>query len=179
MMIDISQLAQNDTALSGDAYPLEKWHPELCQTMDMVIDVNGQWHHEGEVINLAKMVRLFAKILIKIEQEYFLITPGEKIAINVVDAPFVIVDFEITEPNTPQQEVWLLSNIGDRILLSAQYPLLLKGDEQRPYVSLWRGLDALISRQVYYHLIRVAQDAPTTNTLNIISKGQQFSLGSY
>lgn len=180
-MKNLSALEQSMSELSGNAFPLEKWHPKLCQNMDLVIDINGRWIHEGAVIKRDKLVALFAKILLKKDDSYFLLTPTEKLEITVEDAPFVMVDFEVEAAGTPQQVIWLTSNIGDRLPLSPEYPLLLKGAEQRPYIQLWRGLDALIARPVYYNLIDLAQDVqqPPPGKLLLRSCEQQFCLGHY
>lgn len=179
--MDLSAIEKSLNELSGDAYPLEKWHPELCHPMDMVIDVNGQWLHEGEVIKREKMVMLFAKILIKQSDDYFLITPVEKLKITIEDAPFVIVDFEVAALNTPQQVIWLISNIGDRVALSNDYPMVLKGGEQRPYINLWRGLDALVSRSVYYQLVDLATEVTVSTGSQLVLRSSEadFSLGCF
>jgi hypothetical protein len=179
--MDLSAIEKSISELSGNAYPLEKWHPELCHPMDMVIDVNGKWLHNGGVIKREKLVILFAKILIKQAQDYFLITPVEKLQITVEDAPFIIVDFEVEALNTPQQVIWLISNIGDRVALSNDYPMILKGAEQRPYINLWRGLDALVSRSVYYQLVDLATEVTVSagNQLVLRSSDADFSLGNF
>jgi uncharacterized protein len=180
-MMDLSNLEQSIGQLSGDAYPLEKWHPTLCQKMDLVIDVNGQWIHQGDIIKRDKLVALFSKILLKQDGRYYLLTPAEKLEIRVEDAPFVMVDFEVEAPGTPQQIIWFISNIGDRVPLSPDYPLGLKGDDQRPYVNLWRGLDALISRNVYYKLVDLAKnvDQKQQQKLMLRSFEYEFCLGYY
>lgn len=179
--MDLSELEHSVGELSGDAYPLEQWHPSQCHEMDMVIDLNGRWIHQGEEIKRDKLVRLFSKILLKDQGKYYLLTPAEKLEIKVEDAPFVIVDFEVVAPNTPEQVIWLVSNIGDRVPLSPEYPLTLKGQEQRPYVNLWRNLDALISRHVYYKLVDLADEADQQSPGKLIlsSCEHDFCLGHY
>ena len=48
------------------------------------------------------MVNLFSRVLRLDEEGYFLVTPVEKIQIEVEDKPFVIVDFEIAFKNEKQ-----------------------------------------------------------------------------
>ena len=178
--MDLSAIEQSLNQLSGDAYPVEQWHPKLCQSMDMVINANGQWLHNGEVIKRHKLVVLFAKILIKQAEDYYLVTPSEKLLITVEDAPFIITDFEVEAANSAEQVIWLVSNIGDRVALSTAYPLVVKGQTQRPYISFWRGLDALISRSVYYQLVELATPRTTDSLTELVlsSAGQDFSLGT-
>lgn len=45
--------------------PLEKWHPEQVDDMDLVIKANGEWWHEGGQMTRESLVSLFATILWK------------------------------------------------------------------------------------------------------------------
>ncbi|MDP2561889.1 DUF1285 domain-containing protein [Psychrobium sp. 1_MG-2023] len=183
-MIDISNLEQAVNQLSGEAYPLEQWHPEHCGEMDLVIKANGQWIHQGSAIKRDKLIKLFSKVLIKQGQDFFLVTPAEKVKIKVDDAPFLIVDFSLSVNQHKQQVITLHSNIGDDIPLARPYSLELRGGEQRPYINLWRGLDALIERNTFYQLIELAlaqqgetSDDVELSTLMLHSGDEKFSLG--
>jgi len=59
--------------------PLEKWHPEQGEDMDLTIKANGEWWHEGVHMTRQSLDNLFATILWKEENavkvEYFLNTP--------------------------------------------------------------------------------------------------------
>jgi len=50
------------------------------------------------------------------------------------------------------------------VTLSAEHPLVMRGhangDDVRPYVEIRRGLDACLSRPVFYELANLAVDAP-------------------
>jgi len=178
--MDLTQLEQAVTQLSGNAYPLDSWQPTQVNTMDMVIKADGQWLHEGDPVTRDKLKVLFSKILRKEREHYYLVTPVEKIQIEVVDAPFLVIDFTI-EGHGEQQVVWLLTNIGDKVPLSLAYDIDLRGEAQRPYLRLWRGLDALIERNTYYQLLDCAQEVAngSKTTLMINSQHQQFCLGEF
>ncbi len=142
--------------LSFEAYPIESWLPEHCGEMDLMIKADGQWWHEGNIISREKLVLLFSKILCKENEQYYLKTPIEKIEIIVEDAPFVVVDYQISTDENGVESIILKTNIGDDIPLSTDYPLQLRGDDNTPYLILKRGLDALINRAVFYDLVEIA-----------------------
>jgi len=69
------------------SYPLEDWSPKDCGTIDILIDANGQWFHEGSPIKRPALSALFAKLLWRENNDYFIKTPVEKMQITVADAP--------------------------------------------------------------------------------------------
>jgi len=142
--------------LSFDAYPLDIWHPEHCGVMNLTIKANGQWWHEGSEIKRNKLVLLFSKVLCREGETYYLKTPVEKIEIEVEDAPYIVVDYKVTTQECGEQNLTLITNIGDEIPLSQEFALELRGNDKKPYVLLKRGLTALISRAVFYDLIEIA-----------------------
>ena len=77
--------------------PVHLWHPPLSGDMDMRIQRDGQWINEGRPILREPLVKLFASILRREGDEYFLVTPVEKWRISVEDAPFNAVALEVVE----------------------------------------------------------------------------------
>ncbi|MGJ8537432.1 MAG: DUF1285 domain-containing protein, partial [Parasphingopyxis sp.] len=81
----ITRLAQ-DKSLP----PVETWHPEREGRVDIRIARDGSWYHEGAAIRRPALVRLFSTILRREpDGSYVLVTPAEKLAIEVEDAPFL------------------------------------------------------------------------------------------
>ena len=70
--------------------PLEKWNPEFCGDLDMQIKRDGTWFYQGTPIGRIELVKLFASILWREGDDYFLKSPVEKVGITVEDAPFVV-----------------------------------------------------------------------------------------
>lgn len=178
--MDINALEQALSELSGQAYPVDDWKPSHEGSIDIVIKSDGQWFHEGQPFLRDRLVLLFSKILTCNYGYYYLVTPGEKLMITVEDAPFLVVDFEI-ENIDGLQTVWMLTNIGDRVPLSNEFSIRLDGDEQRPYLTLWRGLDALIERNTYYQLIEQGMENQLNDKTQIIifSEGSAHNLGTF
>ena len=137
--------------------PVHLWDPPFCGDLDMEIRADGSWFYNGTPIGRPAMVRLFASILKREGDDYFLVTPVEKVGIRVVDAPFVAVDVEITESGPV-----FTTNVGDRVAAGPEHRLRIAGtvDQPRPYLHVRRGLEALIDRKSFYRLADIAQPGP-------------------
>lgn len=109
--------------------PLEKWHPEQVEDMDLTIKANGEWWHEGVHMTRQSLVNLFATILWKEENagkvEYFLKTPVQKLRIQVEDAPLLINDVGIVDENDKR---WLefTTTTGDVVRLDDEHTISLR-----------------------------------------------------
>ena len=69
------------------------WNPPFCGDLDIRIARNGTWFYLGTPIGRFELVKLFSSILKVEDGKYFLVTPVEKVGIQVDDAPFIAVDF--------------------------------------------------------------------------------------
>lgn len=136
--------------------PVEQWNPPFCGDIDMEIRRDGTWFYEGTPIGRPGLVKLFASILIREDDSYFLITPVEKVGIRVHDAPFVAVDFEASGEGS-EQRLTFTTNLEDITVASADAPLRFVRDdttgEPSPYVRVRRNLEALIDRKSFYRLV--------------------------
>lgn len=74
--------------------PTELWDPPYCGEIPIHIAANGDWFYQGSQIKRQALVKLFASVLVVEDDDYFLVTPAEKVKITVEDTPFVIVDWE-------------------------------------------------------------------------------------
>jgi hypothetical protein len=94
---DIGRLAEADRLP-----PVDRWHPDHCGPSDMRIARDGTWFHQGSPIGRAAMVRAFSRILRREpDGGYVLVTPVEKLDIEVEDAPFVAVELSRVRGRTP------------------------------------------------------------------------------
>lgn len=146
--------------------PVESWNPDHCGHSDMRIAADGTWFHQGSPIGRMEMVRLFSTILRReADGSYVLVTPVEKLTIDVEDAPFVAVELRSEGAGTERTLAFRL-NIGDIVIASEQHPLNIRhsADGPRPYLHVRKGLNALIARPVYYELANLALDEITDNT---------------
>ena len=176
-MLSLQALQQQ---LEQQSAPLESWDPPFCGDMALRIDQDGQWLYQGSPISRLPLVKLFASVLVKEQQQYFLKTPVEKVRIQVDDVPFLIHDWH-WQPTTSGNTLIAVTNLGDQLVISQQHPVRLQTyqEQQLPYVGVWRGLDARLSRNVYYQWIEQALQSARedANQLWLHSANYRFLLG--
>lgn len=164
--------------------PVHLWDPPFCGDMDMVIARDGAWIHEGKPIRRAALVELFASVLMLGDDgEFYLVTPVEKVRIQVEDCPFIALDMDV-EGAGRKQKLIFTTNIGEKVMAGQDHGLTIQVDPQsgepHPAIHVRGGLNALINRAVFYRLVDLAQprDAESgRSAMGIWSDGQFFSLG--
>lgn len=158
---DLAGLGLADIArLAGEKKlpPVDKWNPEHCGDSAMRIARDGTWYHEGSPIGRPAMVRLFSTILRREpDGGYVLVTPVEKLAIEVEDAPFVAVEMK-SEGEGRNRALGFRLNTGEVVLAGPEHGLRFeeRPDGPHPYLHVRGGLDALVARPVYYELAAIA-----------------------
>ena len=159
--------------------PVEIWDPELCMNASFTIDIRGDWYYNGSIIGRRRLKKLFSTVLKRENDSYFLVTPVEKIKIEVEVAPYMITDFHYDEIN---KDIILETNFDFSFPLNNEHPLTLKKikDDEFPIVIVRSNLEGLISRSVFYKLIDIAVDQENNsgNTLQIKSFNSLHNLGS-
>jgi hypothetical protein len=170
---------QRELAARHGLPPVEKWNPRHCGEIDIRIAHDGTWFHEGRPIGRRELVRLFSTILRKDADGFHLVTPAEKLRIRVEDAPFVAVLLDVQGEDREQRLIFT-TNVGDQAVAGPENPIRVAGDETAPYLHVRRGLEARISRAVFYQLAELA--VPGTRDfaglLGVWSQGIFFPLGS-
>lgn len=134
--------------------PVASWNPTHCGDSEMRIARDGTWFHQGSPIGRPAMVRLFSTILRREpDGSHVLVTPVEKLDIAVEDAPFVAVEMKAEGSGRDARLAFRL-NTGDLVTADAAHPLrfVAGNDGPRPYLTVRDGLEALVSRSVYYDL---------------------------
>lgn len=163
--------------------PVEQWSPQTESDSHMRIAADGRWYHQGGLISRPAMVRVFASVLRREDDgRYALVTPFDKQWIEVEDAPLLAVEVK-SEGSGKQRRLAFRLNTDELVVCGSDRPLVLRGsaDEPRPYLGLWRGLEARIERQAYYDLVELAladqpEGASDTAGLPIWSDGACFRL---
>lgn len=139
----------------GGLPPVESWNPPFCGDLDMRIARDGTWFYLGSPIGRAGLVKLFSSIIRKDGDDYFLVTPVEKVRITVDDAPFVALDFDAAGKGDTQK-LRFETHVGDRFIAGPDHPIRVAYDsagEPSPYVLVRRNLEALIDRKSFYRLV--------------------------
>ncbi|MGM0906847.1 MAG: DUF1285 domain-containing protein [Pseudomonadota bacterium] len=157
--------------------PTELWDPPYCGEIPIHIAANGDWFYQGSQIKRQALVKLFASVLVVEGDDYFLVTPAEKVKITVEDTPFIVVDWEQKEEDG-EQLLLLTTNIGDTLVLSSEHPLTMK--EGIPYIVMQRGLTARVHRNVFYQWVSHAESRTVDGQEQwyLSSAGETFVLGN-
>lgn len=155
----------------------------FCGDIDMRITRDGIWHYRGSAINRMPMVKLFASVLKRDETgDFWLETPIEKCRIQVDDAPFIAVDI-FASGSGLDQRVGFRTNIDETVIAGPDHPIRIVHDSGTgsplPYLLVHDGLEALISRAVYYDLVELAVEESRNGkmVLAVWSDGELFELG--
>ena len=176
--MDFSDLLQSVNSIEEKYPPVHLWNPDLCEGVEMKIDREGNWFYQNSIIGRHKLKILFSRILKFEDGNYYLVTPVEKVPVNVDLAPYMIVDYEV-DPD--HQNIILKTNLDLSIPLDKEHKLKLKkiGDEHIPFVHVRNNIEGFISRSVYYSLIEIAlkQDNGSSDQLTLKSFASEFSLG--
>ncbi len=168
---------------AGDGLPpVEKWNPEFCGDLDIVIKRDGTWFYMGTPIGRAPLVRLFSTVLRKDDDgKTYLVTPVEKIGITVEDAPFVAVEMNASQ-QVDEQVLTFRTNVGDLVECGADNPLRFdivgETDQLKPYVLVRGRLEALLARPVMYELISYGEEIEVDGQVMFVlrSKGEVFPI---
>ncbi len=137
-----------------------QWNPPFCGDIDMVIRRDGSWHYRNSPITRERMVQLFSTVLRKDGDNYFLVTPVEKVGITVEDAPFVATAV-VQSQDHGHPSLTFTTNVGDTVTAGADHPLRVRIDgktgEPTPYIHIRDQLEARIHRNVFYELVAMSE----------------------
>lgn len=161
--------------------PVHLWNPPFCGDLDIRIARDGTWFYLGTPFGRPELVRLFSTILRKDGDDYFLVTPVEKVGITVDDAPFLAVDFDVTGTGQ-DQALTFHTSVGDTTTAGPDAPIRVMRDpetgEPSPYVLVRANLEALIDRKSFYRLVEIGahHDHEGASWFGLWSGGQFFPI---
>jgi len=161
--------------------PVESWNPTHCGDSEMRIARDGTWYHQGSPIGRRAMVQLFSTILRReANGGYVLVTPAEKLDITVEDAPFIAVEVK-TEGGGENRRLAFRLNTDELVVAGPEHPIRFEARDNgpHPYLLVRKGLEALISRSVYYELVNLAMEGdaqPPSLNLALWSDGARFDM---
>lgn len=138
--------------------PVDKWNPPACGQSDMRIASDGTWYHEERPITRPAMVRLFSTILRReADGTHVLVTPVEKLEIHVDRTAFRAIEMQ-SNGTGPERTIAFALDSGDAVILGKDHPLHLvqEGNGPSPRILVRHGLEAELSRPVYYELAEIA-----------------------
>ncbi len=161
--------------------PDASWNPSCTGSIAIRIAADGQWYHEGNPIRRPALVRLFASILRReSDGGFYLVTPVEKLRIQVDDCPFVAVLVDMDDDGERASLRFTL-NTGDEVVAGGQHRLWVEEREAAPLplLEVRPGLHARVARTVFYELVNRATvlERESGAVLALASQGEWFVLG--
>ena len=138
--------------------PVEKWNPSHCGHSEMRIAKDGTWYHQGSPITRPAMVRLFSTVLRREpDGSHVLVTPAEKLEIDVDTTAFRAVEMH-TEGEGRDRSIAFKLDSGDVVIAgpSNRISIVETQSGPSPRVEVRHGLEAELSRSIYYELAEVA-----------------------
>ena len=158
--------------------PVHLWNPPFCGKIPMRIAADGTWFYMNSPIGRKPLYTLFSRILRHDDDGvYYLVTPVEKCAIDVDDAPFLAVRMQV-EGKGQQQVIQFDTNVEDKVTAGPLNPLRFEEESRteglKPYVLVRARLEALVSRALFYDL--VALGVQEGEWFGVWSSGQFFPM---
>ncbi|WP_407306235.1 DUF1285 domain-containing protein [Acinetobacter sp.] len=162
--------------------PLEQFHPKHCGTMDLKVKANGEWWHEGQLIKRQAMIDLFSTVLWKEDGKFYLKTPVEQIEIEVEDEPLLVNQVDQVEIGG-NKYIQFTTTTQDVVIVDREHPIFMReySGELRPYVHIRFGINALIQRSAFFHLIEMGElleNDKNETILNLQSGDFHLQLGT-
>jgi hypothetical protein len=139
--------------------PVERWNPPFCGDLDMRIAGDGTWFYLGTPIGRPALVRLFSSVLKREGDDYFLVTPVEKVGITVEDAPLQAVEMAV-DGEGEERSLAFRTRTDDLVTVGPDNPLRFAraaNEGVKPYVHVRRGLWARLTRALNYDLLALGE----------------------
>lgn len=152
--------------------PVEGWAPQKSGDSLMRIAADGQWFHNGSPITRDAMVRAFSGLLIRdSDGTHHLVSPFEKLSIEVEDAPFIATDVVERDGGLAFR-----LNTDEFIIAGPDHALRAAGDPDTPaiYLHVRRGCEARLNRSTWQQLAEMAMSK--SDDMSVQSGGETFSL---
>src|SRR6476661_10276165 len=137
--------------------PVDLWNPPFCGDIDMRVATDGTWFYQKTPIGRLPLVKLFASVLKREGDKYFLVTPVEKVGIVVEDAPFLAVEMQAEKGGLAFR-----TNVDDWVAAGPGHALRFDLDAAtgglKPYLHVRRGLWAKVTRALFYDLVELGEE---------------------
>jgi len=166
---------------AGSLPPVHLWNPPFCGDLDMRIAADGTWFYLKTPIGRPALVKLFASVLKREGDRYFLVTPVEKCGITVDDVPFIAVELRV-EARGADQTLHFRTNVDDWVACGSEHALRFTPEEGtgglRPYLHVRRDLWARVKRALFFDLVDLGEerDVEGMRMFGVVSGGAFFAM---
>ncbi len=161
--------------------PVERWDPPYCGDLDMRIAADGAWFYLKTPIGRPALVKLFASVLKREGEKYFLVTPVEKCGIQVDDAPFLAVELNVEE-SVDGRVLNFRTNVDDWVCCGPEHALRFEPEAGtgglKPYLHVRRDLWAKVTRTLFFDLVELGEEREVEGRamFGVMSKGTFFAM---
>jgi len=161
--------------------PVELWNPPFCGDLDIRIAADGTWFYLRTPIGRPALVKLFASVLKREGDNYFLVTPVEKCGIRVDDAPFLAVELNI-QRGAAGQVLNFRTNVDDWVVCGPLHRLRFEPEAGtgglKPYLHVRRDLWAKVTRALFFDLVELGEEREVDGTtmFGVSSMGAFFAM---
>ena len=154
---------------------VETWDPPYCGDIGLGIRRDGTWMYQNGPIGRPALVKLFASILRKdADGRTYLVTPAEKVDVDVEDAHFLGVEMAVSGSGT-DQVLTFRTNVDDVVAVRETHPMRFCRQDPtgglKPYILVRGRLEALVTRAVYADLVALAVSRTEGGALGVWSGG--------
>jgi len=171
--------------ISDDAYPnMDSWDPPYCGEIDICIHRDGSWSYNNSPFTRMPLVKMFSRILKREGNDYFLMTPVEKVKIKVEAEAFITVAVE--QLDADPAALAFRTNLDEIVIADKNHFIsVIDDDKNAPYptIHIRNNLHALICRSDFYQLVEWANyeaEIDQAKTIcSIESSGCKFTLGRF
>jgi hypothetical protein len=161
--------------------PVHLWDPPFCGDIDMRIGSDGTWYYQKTPIGRPALVKLFASVLKREGENYFLVTPVEKVGIVVDDVPFLAVEMMI-EPAARGRILHFRTNVDDWVACGPEHALRFVPERAtgglKPYLHVRRDLWAKMTRALFYDFVALGEERDIAGgaMFGVESMGEFFAM---
>jgi hypothetical protein len=167
--------------------PVHLWNPPYCGEIGLKIATDGTWFYQGSPIGRMPLVKLFASVLKREDGRHYLVTPVEKIGIDVEDAPFLAVEMRRVQAGATAETMEQLpesassalfgeerrlgegystlvfrTNVDDWVACGSEHALRFEPEPEtgglKPYLHVRRDLWAKVTRPLFYDLVDMGEE---------------------
>jgi len=182
-MSSLESLANDLEPLTASGHPpVHLWQPKHQGEIDIVIQRDGSWLHEGGLIKRAALVKLFSSVLWYEDGQHYLKTPAEQMKITVEATPFLMTQLTVQNAGSPTQELVLTSSYGDVVVLGEKNKLwidqtVISGQEV-PLVGVRYGMAGRLTSSILHELADLGEvvSGDKGECLRLVSRGYTFDL---
>jgi hypothetical protein len=158
--------------------PVQLWNPPFCGDLDMRIATDGTWFYLKTPIARPALVKLFASVLKREGDSYFLVTPVEKCGITVDDAPFLAVEMQLLD----RRVLNFRTNVDDWVACGPDHVLRFEPEPDtgglKPYLHVRHNLWAKVTRALFYDLVELGEEREIAGErmFGVASGGEFFAM---